>query len=80
MRYTGELDEALIGEAMKLSGLNTKRETVEFALRLVLETSKFDPARPLARRRSEAELLAETRAQTEKCKRARAAKRKKGAA
>ena len=36
MRTNIEIDDALIGQAMSLSGLKTKRETVEEALRLLV--------------------------------------------
>ena len=36
MRTNIEIDDELIGKAMSLSGLTTKRETVEEALRLLV--------------------------------------------
>jgi Arc/MetJ family transcription regulator len=40
MRTNIEIDDALIGQAMSLSGLPTKKETVEAALRLLVQFKK----------------------------------------
>lgn len=40
MRTTLVLDDALVAEAMRLSGIKTKRELVHQALRVFVETKK----------------------------------------
>jgi Arc/MetJ family transcription regulator len=45
MRTNIEIDDALIGRAMSLSGLKTKRETVEEALRLLVRLKSQEAIR-----------------------------------
>ncbi len=45
MRTNIEIDDALIGKAMSLSGLKTKRETVEEALRLLVRLKSQEAIR-----------------------------------
>ncbi len=45
MRTTIEIDDALTREAMRLSGLTTKKAVVEAALRLLIQT--YSQASPL---------------------------------
>ncbi len=45
MRTNIEIDDALIGQAMSLSGLKTKRETVEEALRLLVRLKSQEAIR-----------------------------------
>ncbi len=45
MRTNIEIDDELIGKAMSLSGLTTKRETVEEALRLLVRLKSQEAIR-----------------------------------
>ncbi len=47
MRTNIVIDDALMGEAIKLSGLKTKRETVEEALRLLIQINRQKKVRRL---------------------------------
>jgi Arc/MetJ family transcription regulator len=47
MRTNIEIDDALINEAMRLTGLGTKRATVEEGLRLLIKLRRQSEAREL---------------------------------
>ncbi len=47
MRTTIEIDDALMREALKLSGLKTKREVVEAGLRLLVQLNRQKNVKPL---------------------------------
>jgi Arc/MetJ family transcription regulator len=47
MRTNIVIDDRLIGQAMKLAGLKTKRETVEAGLRLLVQIKQQESLRTL---------------------------------